>query len=259
MSRSKILSLALFTAFAGMSQVAFAQTCSTAAWSVTAAGTTAATPPGNGRYSGRCALVTSAAGQTVTDNSPTAETSYRARFYVFTGTLNGDIFRATNAASTEIIGVAYNGTNLNFRVKNGAATGTTSIPAVANRWYGVEVRWSQGAATTFTAIVKGNAATTATTQTIAAVNSTGDVIDTAVLGQITGTGAGRFDEFDSRKTTDIGFLLRGDANGNGTVTITDASVVAAEAGGGALAAGQPDANENGSVTITDAAVIAAGI
>lgn len=260
MSRTTLLSAAIGAALLFVAPLASAQTCSTAAWSAVAGGASAATPPGNGRYSGRCALITSAAGQFVTDNSPTAEPSYRARFYVFTGTLNGDVFTAhsaDNGGGNEIIGVSYNGTNLVFRVRGTASTIT--IPATAARWYGVEVRWNAAASSTFTAIVRGNNAASPTTQSITGISNAADRIDSIRLGQLTGAGAGRFDEFDSRRTTDIGFLLKGDANGNGSVTIGDAVVVATESGGGALAVGQPDCNENGSVTIGDATCIASSI
>ena len=267
MSRIKFLSAAVGAlAFISSSSV-MAQACSIAAWSNAATTTaTAALPAGNGRYSGSCAAVVAAAGPNsfVVDNSPTAETSYRARFYAFTADLGGaeaDIFQAQNAANANIIRVTYTaGTGFRFYV-NGAAAGASlgTIPAVAGRWYGIEVRWANNG--TFTAIARGNAqAAPAQPQiTAPAFSNAADRIETARLGILTTTGVTggmRFDDFDSRRTTDIGFLPRGDANASGGVNIADAVAIRNETfAGGTLAPGPADCNENGTVNISDAVCI----
>lgn len=270
MSRIKFLSAAVGAlAFAASSSV-MAQACSLAAWSN--AGTTTAqatTPDGNGRYSGSCAAVIAAPGPNsfVVDNSPTNETSYRARFYIYTGNLAGaeaDVFQAQNASNANIVRVTYtNGTGFRFYV-NGANGGASlgTIPAVAGRWYGVEVRWANNG--TFSAIARGNAqpAPPQPQISVTGFSNAADRIETARLGILTTTGVTggiRLDDFDSRRTTDIGFLLRGDANGNGETNIGDAVRVAIEVGGGGLSPGPADCNENGIVNVGDAVCIASSI
>ncbi|MCU0755202.1 MAG: dockerin type I domain-containing protein [Xanthomonadales bacterium] len=263
MSRIKFLS-AVVGALAFASSTSVMAQCSIAAWSNAATTTaTASTPAGGGRYSGSCAAVVAAPGANsfVVDNTPAAETSYRARFYVYTGNLGGaeaDVFQAQNAANANIVRVTYTaGTGFRFYA-NGANGGNaigTPVAAVADRWYGVEVRWTN--AGTFSAIVRGNA-TAAPAQpqvSITGFSNSADRIETARLGILTTTGVTggiRLDDFDSRRTTDIGFIVRGDANNNGSLSIADAIAVRNEANGGALAPGQADCNENGSVNISDA-------
>ncbi len=262
MSRIKFLSAVVGAlAFASSSSV-MAQ-CSIAAWSNAATTTAQATlPAGNGRYGGRCAAVIASAGPNsfVVDNSPTNETSYRARFYVFTGDLAGaeaDVFQAQNSANANVVRVTYtNGTGFRFYV-NGAQSGASlgTIAAVPNRWYGIEVRWANNG--TFTAIGRG-AGQPAPAQpqiNVTGFSNAADRVETARLGLLTTTGVTgglRFDDFDSRRTTDIGFLTRGDANGDGNLLIGDAVAIRNEVNGGNLAAGQPDCNEDGQVLIGDA-------
>lgn len=262
MSRIKFLSAVVGAlAFASSSSV-MAQ-CSIAAWSNAATTTaTATTPASGGRYTGSCAAVVAAPGANsfVVDNSPANETSYRARFYIYTGNLGGaeaDVFQAQNASNANIVRVTYTaGTGFRFYV-NGAQAGASlgTVAAVADRWYGVEVRWANNG--TFTAIVRGNA-TAAPAQpqiSVTGFSNAADRIETARLGILTSTGVTggiRLDDFDSRRTTDIGFIVRGDANNNGSLSIADAIAVRNEANGGALAPGQADCNENGSVNISDA-------
>lgn len=256
MIRSKVLQLAAVAAL--IVGVQSAQACSTAAWTGAAATATAGEPSaGHSRYSGRCSLRATAANQTVVDNSPSAESTFKARFYFFTGDLGGgeaDIYNAENAGGTDIIRVTYDGSlptpQLKFYV-NGTAT-TQTVNVAANRYYGIEVRWA--ASGTFSALVKGNAAAAATTVNISGFS--GGAIDTVRLGWISGgTLAGgnapNFDEYDSRRTSDIGFLLRGDASNDGQLLINDAILIRNEIGG-VLAVGQPDCTEDGFTLINDA-------
>lgn len=267
MIRSKFLQLTIATALVAGAQSATA--CSTALWDGAPATATAGEPSGTvgpasfRRYSGRCGLKASAVNQTVTDDSPSAETTYNARFYVFTGGVTGeaDIFNARNAANANIIRVTWDGTNFRFYKNGGTAV---TVAGAASRSYGVEVRWTAAGAN-MTALVRGNNAASITT--VSVPGPTGGVIDTAVLGWISGGtlpgGADQpnFDEFDSRRTSNIGFLCRGDANGDTSINIFDRGAVnqdiLAQAGnpGNNLASGQPDANEDGVVNIFDRGVI----
>jgi len=257
MSRSKIAQLAVAAALVFGAQSAIA--CSTAAW--TGAATTAtAGEPGAGfkRYGGRCSLKSTAIGQFVTDASPDAEPTYRARGYVNAGTATAetDIFRAIQASnSANVIRVTYDGANIKFYVNN-AQVGA-NVPALAGRYYSFEVRWANTGA--FTGIVQGNNAAAPTTVT--GNGTAGGVIDTVQLGLINGAASGDwfFDEFDSRRTTDIGRLCKADANGNNNINIADVVVTNNEAGGGVLALGQPDCNENGAVNVADVACVSSAI
>lgn len=248
-----------------------AMACTTSAWNGGTTGTpVAASPTANSdasvkRYSGLCGLQAQAGTASyVTDNSPNGETTYRARFYVYTGTVSapGRVFSATasdNGGGSEVIAVRYNpGTNFEFLV-NGASVGTA--PAVGKRWYGIEVAFVSG--TSFSARVKttstSNALQNTVTDVTAAAAPAAASIGSARLGNIDGvatTVAMNFDEFDSsRGTTPIGFLCRGNANADGVRNSTDGVVIRNEFFGytstAALSSYQPDCNEDGVVNSTD--------
>lgn len=257
MLRSKsLIALSVGAALLMMGQVASA--CAISAWS-SATGLSAADSgeptAGFSRYSGKCSLRANGPSKFVQDNSPANATSYFARFYVNTGTLaSADIFKARDAANADVIRVSYNAGNLSFFVK-GAAAQPANIPAIAGRWYSVELSWAQGAAAAFNVKVQGDngAAVTAPATTI---NSATDVINNVQLGMINAgaTGQGFFDEFDSRRTTAPGRLCKGDANGNGQIQGNDRVTISNEIAG-TVATGQPDANENGSVQGNDRVVV----
>lgn len=199
-------------------------------------------------YEGLCAAE-AGAGQFVTDNTPSAEATYQALFYVYTsGT--GKVFTATTAQSnggTEAVGVSYNGTAFTFS----GVSGVSAIPAVASRWYAVRLTYQSGGA--FSVAVRGNGSDTVATGSGTAPSAT---IESASLGLIgTGTAAFVFDGFQStRSTTPIPFLCKGDTNGDGSRTIVDAGRQRNHflSGGSTPAGGQPDVNEDGFVTIVDA-------
>jgi hypothetical protein len=70
------------------------------------------------------------------------------------------------------------------------------------------------------------------------------------------TGEITFDAYEAHRSTSVGALLVGDANGNGAVNSTDVSALLIETElGGTLAPGQPDCNMNGIVNSTDASCI----
>lgn len=259
----KIKNLALATAaLLGLVGAPATFACSIAAWnggpmgSPLAGRPTDATPVA--RYSGQCGLRAAASGSFVTDNTPTAEATFRARFYIYTGLTTGSavVYRALNAASAEQISVTYNqgAGNLSFAIPGAAAQ---TVPAVANAWYSIELNWA--AAGTLFATVRGNAATTDATANITG-GTAGGAIDTAQLGWVSGagtvTGTSRgiiADAYESRRSTAIGRLCRGDANANNAITVGDAVQILNESfPGGALTSGQPDCNENGAVTVGDA-------
>lgn len=252
---------------------AAAQACNINAWNgntAAATGTLASgpeLPAGNpnkiARYSGKCAL-RAGPGQFVTDNTPNAEGTYRARFYVYTGNGSGKIFSATadnGGAGAEIVGVSFNGSAFSFS----GVTGASTVPGVANRWYSIEVSRVAGGA--FSASVQGNGATTATT--VSGTSGAGTV-GSASLGFIgTGTGVFMVDEFDSSRsaTTAIGRKCRGNAMATDTIIniqdrIAINNEILGQTAGTGVSSGQPDFNEDGVVSIQDRiqvnAIITAG-
>jgi len=75
------------------------------------------------------------------------------------------------------------------------------------------------------------------------------------LGWVSGAGAGQInvDAFESRRSTAIPRLCRGDANGDVNRNSGDLVAVRNEflSGGVTLAAGQPDCNEDGTINSGD--------
>lgn len=262
----KIKNLALATAaLMGLVGAPATFACSIAAWNGGPTGTPVAGRPTDAapvaRYSGQCGLRAATSGSFVTDNTPTAEAAFRARFYVYTGLTSGQavVYRARNAANVDQITVTYNqGSPGTFSFAIPGATAQT-VPALTDRWYAIELNWA--AAGTLTATVRGAAGTADAVANVTG-GTAGGAIDTAQLGWVAGTGtvtgASRgiiADAYESRRSTAIGRLCRGDASGDGILGIADRVIITTEAAGGALAAGQPDVNEDGVVAIADRVLI----
>ncbi len=237
--------------------------CSTAAWNGNETGNpqegrpTDASPVS--RYAGQCGLKSAATAQFVTDNTPTAETTFRARFYVYTGLTSGSavVYEALDAANARQIAVTYNrdAGNLSF-VTSGPTPQTVTV--VPDRWYSVELDWSRTRGNMIVA-VRGAGATTDSPATVAGVGAA-DAIDTVRMGWVSGAGVAAArgittDAYESRRATPIGRLCRGDANNDSNRNSGDQIQIRNEALGGALAAGQPDANEDGSINSGDQIVV----
>lgn len=258
----KIKNLALATAaLLGLVGAPATFACSIAAWNGTPGGTPVAGRPTDAtpvpRYSGQCGLRAATSGSFVADNTPNAEQAFRARFYVYTGLTSGQavVYRARNAANVDQITVTYNqGSPGNFSFAIPGATAQT-VPALTDRWYAIELNWAT--AGTLTATVRGAAGTADAVANVTGGTS-GGAIDTAQLGWVAGTGTVTgasvgivADAYESRRSTAIGRLCRGDANGDGTIGIADRVGVVNEILGNSLAAGQPDATEDGAVGVAD--------
>ncbi len=257
-SSKTLLGLSLVACFAASQ----ANACAISAWdAVGAAGSVGvvaadavAVQAGNPRYSGSCALRIAGPNKFVQNTIATPRSTYKARFYVrkdATGSAS-EVFKATNAAgTTNVITVTYTGTTFSFNLA-GAATQPASVTVPSGTaWYSVELDWTNAGA--FTARVVGAGGVASTPATATATVATAETIGRARLGNTNATAAGNyfFDEFDSRTTQAPGRLVRGDANGNGTVTAADIIQTSIEAGGASFVTGQPDCNENGSVTASD--------
>lgn len=233
---------------------ASAEACNNSAWNgnVSAAGSVPAGPAeGQARYGGLCSLRTSP-GQFVTDNTPSSEGLYQARFYVWAQPTGGTatVFRTTTANSnggSEAFRVDFTGTSFTF-----PGTGAGAITGVqAGRWYGVEVI-NNRTANTFSARVRGAGVNTILTSSGAAAPAD---VTSASLGFIGGGATGGtviVDDFEStRSATAIGFSCRGDVNGNGAVNNGDRVVLTNELLGSAFATGFPDCNEDGVINPGD--------
>lgn len=285
--RSLVVAMAAVAGMAAAPSL-FAQTCSTGQWGQGSNPSVVATigsPIAGGpigasvaRYQGRCALsggTAAAGGRYVQDSSPAAEATFRTRFYFFSSATGATvIYRAANQAasltdmSTGQIRVTQNGTTLTVAGPTGSGA-AFSTPIVANRWYGVEIGYNNTAtalgtgagsvpASTMTVSVRGNAVNAPVTGSVtlpapAAANN----IDFAQLGNLSGTGGAITDAYESRRTTAIGFLCRGDATGEGSLGVADRAAASTEVNsfGATLSTGQPDCDENGSVGVSDRACI----
>ena len=241
------------------------------------------------RYSGKCGLAADAAGDYVQDGSPLAEASYLSRFYVLpNNTGEAVVFQAMADETVDypIFKISFDATALAFKFYGGNGAGGFGTPVsittvngvaiVAGRWYMIETDYKRNAGTaggTLGISVIGNrgngalTGTTASTASLAAGSMTladaGDGVDYVQFGWLSG-GAGTrvaVDAFESRRSTVIGSLKRGDANNSGTCTSGDATQalqdVNAITGNNepGLKLGQTDCGENGSVTAGDSTCI----
>ena len=240
---------------------ASAEACNNLAWngntsaadSTVAAGPATATP--QRRYGGLCSLQAPTSGGFVTDNTPSAEGLYQARFYVYTPTGgNAVVFRTTDAdanGGSQVFAVEFTGTSFTF-----PGTGAAAITGIqTGRWYGVEVTNNVGA-NTFTARVRGAGSDDILPSTGSAAPGN---VGSASLGFISGSsGPVIVDEFEStRSATSIGFLCRGDTNGDGQRNIVDLIQIRNNAAASALtpASGQPDFNEDGQISVIDVILV----
>lgn len=236
-----------------------AMACSKQAWSNGAASTATAGNPTDGdadgvvrRYSGLCGLRGTAPGQYVEDENPNNETSYRARFSVrpnSTGTA-AVVFDALTGA-TSAARVSYDPGAGNFIIAT--AANSTTVPAVAGRWYSIALAYTSGGALNYS--VKGNAIDLPVTGSVPGANGG---IDTARLGYVSGGTAGTIevDAFESRRTTDVPALCRGNANpADNARNSGDLIFIRNEflnpLSAASLATGQPDCDENGAVNSGD--------
>jgi len=252
-------------ALLGLSMNAQAQTCVVDNWTSATVVTNAnagTQGTSNRRYGGPCGLRTPA-GPTaayVTDETPSAEGSYIARFYAYlddAGTAPAIIYEATDGTDFRIR-VWYNADNtggaspgdLTLQVADNATDNNfLTFSGVGPGWHSIEFTWEAAASAEINFTVNG-----AADQTIN-LDTSGFQIADASLGNVNGgaTGTMDFDDFDSRRISRPGRLCRGDTNGDEEIRLTDVTNIFTEAQtfGATLAGGQPDFDENGSVGLAD--------
>jgi hypothetical protein len=242
-----------------------AQACTTDGWASDSGAPVAGSPTAVSRFSELCALKVSATSYVQSDAA--SDTRYIGRFYFLPetgGTGTVDILIAysdqdvTNA-TTDLFTISYDGTDFIFDATE-AGGGSASTLAVSG-WNLVEFEYNSDSGNfnfwvnevwDFDALSYA-----APTDTFA--SGTGKV-EAVQLGAPIGmggfTGEITFDAYEAHRSTSVGALLVGDANGNGAVNSTDVSALLIETElGGTLAPGQPDCNMNGIVNSTDASCI----
>ncbi len=241
--------------------IASTQACSLGAWDDNGTSTSLAGGPAEAgvlnfaRYQGLCAMKTEGASPAVKNNGvggatsgPAGEASMIARFYFLPGAATGDIFTtySDDLATTAIYTVSYAGGNVTVTPNGGGAPAVVAVGGT--NWHSVEVKWANngGAIDVWVDTDATTAAADASTTSAA----TADTIQAGILG---GTAGMIFDAYESRRTTSVGRLVKGDSNGDSNVNVFDAiGVVNESSGGGFVNPGQPDCNEDGNVNVFDA-------
>ena len=248
-------------AFLGLSINVQAQSCTVGNWTDAVDLTdddTGLQGSNNRRYGGPCGLRVPFDGQPrlVMHESGQSETSYIARFYAFLDDVgSGDvaIFAAEDGAD-DIIRVIYNQADdeLILSVRDASDEfHELIVSGVGGGWHSIEFEWHQDAPAEIAFLVNSDDPADEVNMTI---DTSGLEVTGAMLGNVAGIDTGGFadfDDFDSRRSTRPGRLLRADANDDGSLTASDVLTVRLEVLGGSLAAGQPDCNEDGSVTASD--------
>jgi hypothetical protein len=228
--------------------------CTTDAWDSESGNGVSGSPLAVARYSEFCAYSIDETAYVQSNHASDAR--YRARFYVLDGLGTADaidIFEAygEDGATTALFKVSFNGSQFTFDATD--AGGGSAATASVNGWNLVEFDWDSDS-NTFSYWVNANASTDAATGSVKAGTGTEEAVRLgAPNGYAPQTGKLNFDAFESHRTTPVGRLLAGDANGNLTVNIFDMIGVQNEILDPVtkLAIGQPDCNGNGSVNIFD--------
>ena len=236
---------------AGTFSASTAMACTTALWNGGTEGAPLAGSPSDvSRVSGLCAMELAAAGS-VKDTSPAAEAKAIMRFYVFAELNSGTpvIFEAfsDDGATSSLLTVSFDGSDFVFDAGAGASA---AVPGNPSGWNLVELDWTGGTAMDYW--VNADSLTEAVTGSVTAAAGT---MESVILGtRDTYTGTLTFDAYESHRSTPVGALLIGDADGNGEVKNADAIDILIEARpfGAVLTSGQPDCNLDGEVKNDDA-------
>ena len=238
-----------------------AMACTPDGWSVTlnipSNGETGSPLPIS-RYSRFCAYA-------VTDTSwvqsnAASDTRYFGRFYVFpdvsgSGTVDLLVAYSDEGATggDTLFKISYDGTDFIFDA-SGASGGSDSTPAVSG-WNLVEFEYDSDSST-FNYWVNetwdfNSLSYTAPTGSFTSGSGTVEAVQLGVPNGLDGdTGTITFDEFESHRTTNVGALRRGDADGSDAVNVLDYGAIQIEILG-TLQIGQPDCNEDGSINVLD--------
>jgi len=227
---------------------------------------------GNRRYAGPCGLNIALKGEEayLTNEAPTVdaprdEKKFNVRFYFFLNDVEDDVtFYQALDDTVEVITATYvatgnNANNVSVRFGPSAAA-TLSVGPVSAGWNSLEIQWVSDSSATLKAIL-GNASDIYE-KTATDIDTNAFAIDSARLGVINAlvdslptAGSIDFDDYDSRRDTVPGRLLRGDANGDGVTDGDDQTPVVNEFLFGESSAGTADCNEDGEVNGDDQSCI----
>jgi len=251
MNRNSFFSAKLAIAATGLlfaSQAVLA--CTTDNWSNVGGNVSVGDPAADGipRYSGICAMqVETGSVGFVQDDSPGGIDRIVARFYVLADTdSDGVIYRGLGSGGATLFDVELDSTGT-VTLESGGATATGQ--GQPGSWNSIELDWNAADGNMSLVVNGGEGDTTS-------FSSAGD-LQSVRLGYVNGAGSPgtlTFDAYESRRSTEVGRLLVGDATPDGSVGITDVVATLNEAVGvtaDSLASGQPDCNEDGDVGIAD--------
>lgn len=218
----------------------------------------AGSPPALSRYSDLCSLAVTDASWV---QSPSAsDTRYIGRFYVYpnlTGTGSVDLLAAysDDAGASLLFKIAYDGSQFTFDA-SGATGGSSSVTAKSG-WNLIEFEYNSDGNFNYwlneTWDFDTLAYTTGPTDTFASGTGTVDSVRLGAPNGMGGTLAGTiyYDAYEAHRTTNVGALIRGDANKDGAVNTGDIGTVITEFFAAGLSTGTPDCNEDGLVNTGD--------
>jgi FtsP/CotA-like multicopper oxidase with cupredoxin domain len=191
------------------------------AWDATAGSLTTSPAAVMGNDGGTQGLAVTLAGNTpgyVTDLTPAAGTTYRARFYLNpNGTLTANnnvltILAARNAADADVVRVEYRRRNAQGGTYEVRGWVQTAGGAVTTNWFvinnnaanAIEIAWESGAAASFSLYVHGGLQ-----QTLTGLDTSAYAVESVLLGPSAGltngaAGTQYYDAFVSRRYTVIG-------------------------------------------------------
>ena len=213
-------------------------------------------PSAISRYSGLCAFALSSAGYVESERA--SDQRYIARFYVLNGIEGSEavvIFRAysDDLATSALFEISLNGSQ--FEINAGSAGGGSATAAAQPGWNLVEVDWASGGSMSYW--INADSQTQSATGTI---NSAGTgTVQSVRLGAPDGLGGNSgtltFDAFESHRSTPVGALLVGDADGDGVVNEADIGAIRQEFFENGISVGTPDCNADGKVNSGDAVCV----
>lgn len=220
-------------------------------------------PDGFKRYGGPCGLrvPVDETPRFLTDESPLAEGAYIARFYAFLDQAPGEkitIFSTTDGSDEPVFSVIYDGAENELILEAFPGPQDLVFTDVGTGWQSIEVVWEASSAADNIRFALNTEEDGQDITSGTSVDTSGLQIAKAHLGNVSGTGASGtlyFDDFDSRRLSRPGRLMRGDANNDGVVDGDDQAAIVNEFLFGEPAQGNPDCNEDGSVDGDDQACI----
>jgi hypothetical protein len=252
-----VVAVAVTCAF-GFAMTAQAQSCTISNWEggATNLSNNDSGLPTDGfrRYAGPCSLEVPIDGtpRFLTDNSPSGdENQYIVRFYFFVDGVGTDPIQiyAADDGGDDVITLVYENGDLTLSVDDGGTMVGTTVGNIGAGWHSAEFVWEQAADATILFSVDGD-----DDIEINNVDSSGYSISNAHLGNLAASNGGGsiyFDDYDSRRQTRPGRLLRGDANDDGNHSAADNIAINIERLNQGLAPGQPDCNEDGNISAAD--------